>query len=176
MNEPTPKRDPFSFSWPTTDHDFEKVPGPSFETLWEAWHDGDTFFEKLGNTITETAAGRNTVGRVLGSAIDVGLIFAPYGGRLDNARQTAKAALGLQRRKFQHNPNPMDKPRYLSKTVWSSIIIAATAILQAVGVDFVSNPETMQTIYNVAYSLAGAFGLYGLRSAVGEQIKRSEGE
>lgn len=171
MNEPHPKRDLDRFPPYKAKYDFEEVPGPSFDTLWEAWHGGDTFFEKLGNTITETAAGRNTVGRVLGSAIDVGLIFAPYGGRLDNARQTAKVALGLQRRKFQHNPNPMDKPRYLSKTVWSAIIIAATAILQAVGVDFVSNPETMQTIYNVAYSLAGAFGLYGLRDAVGKMKK-----
>lgn len=155
-------------------YDFQKVKGDEIKDLRQAWADGDSFLEKVGNLVTKTAAGRNTVGRVLGSAIDVALMVAPHGSKIDRVRRTAKSALGLNTRKFQHNPNPMDKPKYLSKTVWSSIIIALTAILQAAGVEFVSDPQTMQTVYTLMYSLAGAFGLYGLRDAVGKMKEQDK--
>lgn len=67
-----------------------------------------------------------------------------------------------------------DKKWYQSKTIWSAIIIALTAILQYAGLDFAGNPEVIQAAYEVIYVLAGAFGLVGLRSAIGEQITRKD--
>lgn len=67
-----------------------------------------------------------------------------------------------------------DKAWYQSKTVWSAILIVVTAVLQALGVDVAGNPETMQTIYEVAFILAGAFGLVGLRAAIGDKISKED--
>lgn len=68
----------------------------------------------------------------------------------------------------------MDKPKLMSKSIWSAILIALTAILQAVGVDFVGDPEVMSRIYQTMYGLSGAFGLFGLRDAVGKQIGKND--
>jgi len=55
-----------------------------------------------------------------------------------------------------------DKVWYLSKTVWSAIVIAGIAIYTT---------YTGQPVPEFIYPLAGAFGLYGLRDAVGKLKK-----
>ena len=49
------------------------------------------------------------------------------------------------------------KPFYLSKTIWAAIMIAAVGILKAFNVDIPTD---------LIISLAGAFGIYGLRDAI----------
>lgn len=77
-------------------------------------------------------------------------------------------------RKLIQNDMIKDKKWYQSKTVWSAILLVLTAILQALGVDVVSNPEVMQSVYEVLYVVAGAFGLFGLRAAIGDKIDKDK--
>lgn len=107
--------------------------------------------------------GENKAGRTVGMVLDGLSLFIP---RLRTARNLARHVLTKKQKAMIK-----DKPWYQSKTIWSAILIVITAILQALGVDLASNPELTQTIYEVAYILAGAFGLIGLRSAIGEKIK-----
>lgn len=107
--------------------------------------------------------GENKAGRYAGRILDFISVFLPKG--YSTARQAAQGILNINQ-----TPQKMDKKWYQSKTVWSAILIALTAILQALGLDFVTNPETMEVIYTVIYALAGAFGLFGLRLAVGERL------
>ena len=77
-------------------------------------------------------------------------------------------------KKLIQNDMIKDKKWYQSKTVWSAILLVLTAILQALGVDVAGSPEVMTTIYEVLYVLAGAFGLFGLRSAIGDKINKDK--
>lgn len=95
---------------PDVEEDFEKVPGPSFDTVQEAWVEGDSFFEKVGNAISETALGRNTVGRVLGIGLDIGLGFVPHGNMISDIREKGKRLLGQSPRKFQYQST--EKPMF----------------------------------------------------------------
>lgn len=113
----------------------------------------------FGQKLRLTWRGKTDVGRIAGTVLDIAELLPIKGEVIGNLRKRLRG---------RH----MDKPKLMSKTVWSAILIALTAILQALGVDLVSNPETMQTIYEVMYSLAAAFGLYGLRDAVGKQLKK----
>ena len=56
-----------------------------------------------------------------------------------------------------------DKPFWQSKTVYAAIAVVLITVLQEVGVP-------LQYV-EVLYSMAGALGLYGLRSAVGNLKK-----
>lgn len=111
--------------------------------------------------------GENKAGRYTGRILDFISVFLPKG--YSTARQATQGILNINQ-----TPQKMDKKWYQSKTVWSAILIALTAILQSVGLDFVGNPETMEAIYSVMYPLAGAFGLYGLRDAIGKKIGKEE--
>tara|TARA_Y100000310_G_scaffold288771_1_gene314723 strand:+ start:136 stop:294 length:159 start_codon:yes stop_codon:yes gene_type:complete len=51
----------------------------------------------------------------------------------------------------------MNKSWYQSKTVWSGLVIAVVGIVQALGYNIPTE---------LVYSLAGAFGLYGIRDAI----------
>ncbi len=51
----------------------------------------------------------------------------------------------------------MNKNWYQSKTIWAGIIIALCGIAQVFDINLP---------YDVIYSLAGAFGLYGIRDAI----------
>ena len=54
----------------------------------------------------------------------------------------------------------MDKEWYKSKTIWSGVALLAVGICQAMGINLP---------YEILYSAAGAFGLYGLRDAIGQK-------
>ena len=56
----------------------------------------------------------------------------------------------------------MNKDWYKSKTIWSAVIIAGVGICQAFGVELP---------FEVIYSLAGAFGIYGIRDAIDNKKK-----
>ena len=53
-----------------------------------------------------------------------------------------------------------DKAWYKSKTVWTSVIAGVVGVLQAVGV--------IEAVPEVVWTLLAAFGLYGVRDAVGK--------
>jgi hypothetical protein len=53
-----------------------------------------------------------------------------------------------------------DKAWYKSKTVWTSVIAGAVGVLQAAGV--------VEAVPDVVWQLLAAFGLYGVRDAVGK--------
>ena len=51
----------------------------------------------------------------------------------------------------------MKKPFLMSKTIWAGIVIAGVGVAQVLGYN---------VPYELIYSLAGAFGLYGIRDAI----------
>ena len=53
-----------------------------------------------------------------------------------------------------------DKAWWKSKTVWTSVVEGAVGVLQAVGV--------VEAVPEVVWTLLAAFGLYGVRDAVGK--------
>ena len=53
-----------------------------------------------------------------------------------------------------------DKAWYKSKTVWTSVIAGVVGVLQAAGV--------VEAVPEVVWTLLAAFGLYGVRDAVGK--------
>jgi hypothetical protein len=53
-----------------------------------------------------------------------------------------------------------DKAWYKSKTVWTSVVAGVVGVLQAVGV--------VEAVPEVVWTLLAAFGLYGVRDAVGK--------
>lgn len=113
----------------------------------------------FGQKLRLTWRGKTGVGRIAGTVLDIAELLPIKGEVIKRLRNRLRG---------KH----MDKPKLMSKTVWSAILIALTAILQALGVDLVGDPEAMGTIYQVIYYLAGAFGLYGLRDAVGQAKKK----
>lgn len=108
--------------------------------------------------------GENKAGRTVGMVLDGLGLFIP---RLRTARNLAEHVLIKK-----HKAMIKDKPWYQSKTVWSAILLVLTAVLQALGVDLAGNPEITNTVYEVAYILAGAFGLFGLRAAISDKITK----
>ena len=52
-----------------------------------------------------------------------------------------------------------DKEWYKSKTMYAAIAVAIIGVCQALG---------LELPYDVVYSICGAFGLYGIRDAVGK--------
>lgn len=128
----------------------------------------EKFFSRAVDWTEKAIVGSNTAGKIAGVVLDGLSLVAPAGGTINKFRNGVKSLI-------QTNEVPvMDKPKLLSKTVWGAILIVITAILEAVGVSFVTNPETMQIIYSVMYSVAGALGLYGLRDAVGKLINQKQ--
>jgi hypothetical protein len=53
-----------------------------------------------------------------------------------------------------------EKAWWKSKTVWTSIVAGAVGVLQAVGL--------IEAVPEVVWTLLAAFGLYGVRDAVGK--------
>ena len=53
-----------------------------------------------------------------------------------------------------------DKAWYKSKTVWTSVVAGVVGVLQAAGV--------VEAVPDVVWQLLAAFGLYGVRDAVGK--------
>ena len=53
-----------------------------------------------------------------------------------------------------------DKAWWKSKTIWCSVVAGAVGVLQAVGV--------VEAVPEVVWTLLAAFGLYGVRDAVGK--------
>jgi len=53
-----------------------------------------------------------------------------------------------------------DKAWWKSKTVWTSVVAGVVGVLQAVGV--------VEAVPDVVWTLLAAFGLYGVRDAVGK--------
>ena len=53
-----------------------------------------------------------------------------------------------------------DKAWWKSKTVWTSVIVGVVGVLQALG--------AIETVPEVVWTLLAAFGLYGVRDAVGK--------
>ena len=53
-----------------------------------------------------------------------------------------------------------DKVWWKSKTVWTSVIVGVVGVLQALG--------AIETVPEVVWTLLAAFGLYGVRDAVGK--------
>lgn len=121
---------------------------------------GSRFWKSLKLTL----AGQTTVGLIGREIKNVVKHFVPFGKYADAALDQIGDSLKPK------TTNTMDKPKLLSKTVWSAIIIALTALLQAFGVDLTADPELTVHIYETVYGLAGAFGLYGLRDAISKQI------
>lgn len=110
--------------------------------------------------------GETKVGRKVGAFLDIATIFLP---RAKSGREALKIIL---QRKQRAMPILKEKPWYESKTLWGAILVVLFALLQAVGVDPIGNPELTDTILQIAMIVSGAFGLYGLRSAIDE--KRQE--
>ena len=53
-----------------------------------------------------------------------------------------------------------DKAWWKSKTIWCSVVAGAVGVLQAAGV--------VEAVPEVVWTLLAAFGLYGVRDAVGK--------
>ncbi|MBT6761610.1 hypothetical protein HOA92_01075 [archaeon] len=53
-----------------------------------------------------------------------------------------------------------DKQWWKSKTVWTSVVAGVVGVLQAAGV--------VEAVPEVVWTLLAAFGLYGVRDAVGK--------
>jgi hypothetical protein len=53
-----------------------------------------------------------------------------------------------------------DKAWWKSKTIWTSVVAGAVGVLQAAGV--------VEAVPEVVWTLLAAFGLYGVRDAVGK--------
>lgn len=119
----------------------------------------------FGKRVLAFVKGENRMGRKVGAVLDIATIFLP--GGVKTGREAVKTILT---KKNKAMPILRDKPWYESKTIWSAIIILITGILQAAGVSFVENPETMQVIYVTIYHVSAALGLYGVRDAVGDKI------
>lgn len=128
----------------------------------------DSFLERGFRFVVKTIAGQNGIGRA-GAVVKDALSQV---GLLPPVLNKGSDLIGNALKRKQ-NISTMDKPKLLSKTVWSAIIIALTALLQAFGVDLASDPELTVHIYETIYGLAGAFGLYGLRDAISKQIEKS---
>lgn len=132
---------------------FERVEGDEIKDLRQAWADGDTFFEKIGGAVTKTFWGRNTVGRILGMGLDIGLGFIPYGQKIQRVRRKGKALLGQSPKRFSYQPQQKGKPmnwiknRLRERTTWQGII----AVLSGIGVTL--SPEQKEAIISAGMAL-----------------------
>jgi len=125
----------------------------------------------LGDRLRNFIAGQTKLSRGLGSIIDFGTVFIPYGGKINNARDAISVIVGRQTKTKRGTLMPIleDKPWWQSKTMWSVAIIVITAILQSFGVE---DSALAQSIFNLVYGLAGGLGLYGLRDAIGKKLDK----
>ena len=137
-----------------------------------------SYFERAANRqatassrINNFIKGENALGRKVGLVTDLAMFFLPSGVR--SGREAVQRILTKEEKRM---PVLNDKPWYQSKTIWSAILIVITGILQAAGVDLGANPAAVDTIYQVIYTVAGGFGLYGLRDAVGKKMENSKAQ
>jgi hypothetical protein len=120
-------------------------------------------WQKVKDFGSNLIQGENSIGKYLGLGLDVGESFLPkYVSRIRDVFQSK-----LKKRTMLNG-----KKWYKSKTIWSAILIVVIAVLQAVGVNLMANPELTSTVFEVAMLLAGAFGLYGLRDAIDKQADK----
>lgn len=61
--------------------------------------------------------------------------------------------------------NNAEKVWYKSKTVWTAIVVAVIVILQELGIQ-------IPVSYEVIYGVLAAFGIFGVRDAVGKIKKK----
>lgn len=149
------------------------------EFIVHALEDATDPSKSFRSRLSSFIAGETRLSRGIGSALDVATIFIPHGYTVNKVRRminmptnTPEAKVrNILNRKLTSKPMPVleDKPWYQSKTMWSVAIIVVTGVLQIIGVDPSANPEVADGIYRTIYTLAGAFGLYGLRDAVGKK-------
>lgn len=135
----------------------------TLEAYQRAMNPGYPFWHRVGRFLKA----ENKAGRKAKTLKDFALAFLPWGRQISTASEFITTAI--------IDEKTMDKPKHKSKTIWGAAIVALTAILNALGMDFVNDPQTMQTIYTMLYALAGALGLYGLRDAVGK-LKSQDNE
>lgn len=135
-----------------------------------------SYFERAANRQATTSSriknfirGENALGRKVGLVTDIAMFFLPSGVR--SGREAVQRIITKEEKRM---PVLNDKPWYQSKTIWSAILIVITGILQAAGVDLGANPAAVDTIYQVIYTVAGGFGIYGLRDAVGKKMENSK--
>lgn len=154
--------------------DFDRIQTPQVAEQTVNWMEAAMDRKQpFGTRLTNFIAGESHLGRGVGSVLDFATIFLPFGNKVDNARDAIRIITG--RRQKQNNKTMAilnDKPWYQSKTIWSAILIVVAGLLQAFGVDIAGNPEVTQTVYQILYTLAGAFGLYGLRDAIGDKMDK----
>lgn len=142
-----------------------EIPHPDLED--QKAGDGDKrpsdFVDDLtfGQKLRMSWRGQNEFGRIGGVVLDIAELLLPkYVSHI--------------RTILQKTTKTMDKPILKSKSVWAGILLAATAILQSLGVDWAGDPLVMENIYHALYGLAGLLGIYGLRRAVGELISEQK--
>lgn len=152
-----------------TDEDAIKAVGiETFTRLDKAADRKQPFFKRVKNFIK----GENALGRRMGLVADFAMFFLPSG-----VKTGPEAVQKIITKQESQMSVLKDKPWYQSKTMWSALIIAITGSLQAfVGVDVTANPELMETIYQLVYTLAGGFGLYGLRAAIADKSDKIDSE
>lgn len=146
----------------TRDEAIRKVGWPAYNFLDKAADRKASKRSRIKNFIR----GENKLGRKVGLVTDLAMFFLPSGVR--SGREAVQRIITKQEKNM---PVLNDKPWYRSKTIWSAVLILITGILQAAGVDLAANPAAVETVYQVIYTIAGAFGLYGLRDAISKRIE-----
>ena len=145
---------------PSVERELRKLDKVTIQQLEDAADSSKNFFTRVTNFIK----GENKLGRRVGMIADIAMFFLPSGVR--TGRSLARRILT---KKHKSMSVLKDKPWYRSKTMWSALLLILTGLLQAAGVDLAANPELMDTVYQILYTLAGGFGLYGLRAAVADK-------
>lgn len=126
------------------------------EQFDRAFDRNKSFFSRVKSFVK----GENKLGRKVGAVLDVAMIFLPGGVR------TGREAVQVILNKKQ-NVMPLLKGKvwYESKTMWVAIFTIVLGIFSSFGID---DPELMSVVLTVGGTLAGAFGLYAVRDAIGD--------
>lgn len=148
------------------------------EAIEAVGHEAYNYLERAANRQATTSSriknfiqGENEMGRKLGLITDLAMFFLPSGVR--SGREAVQRIITKEEKPM---PVLKDKPWYQSKTIWSAVLIIITGVLQALDVDVAANPAAVETVYQVLYTVAGAFGLYGLRDAIAQKSEKIEGK
>ena len=145
------------------DSELKKAPPTKYDSVAEAFLVEDGFFKKIGSAITQTVAGRTTVGRVLGIGLDVATFVFPYGSKIDKIRKTTKTLLGLDQRKFKYQPNKgnmkllKEIKRRLSQPAGKAVLTVLVAIAGFFGAH-IGVAELGANLSAVLQGIIGAIG------------------
>src|SRR5690554_5542996 len=94
--------------------------------------------------------GETQLGRGVGIILDIATVFLP--GGIKTGREAVQLILN---RKENAMPILKEKPWYESKALWGAILVVLFALLQAVGVDPLRNPELTDTVLQIAMIISG---------------------